>query len=192
MSNLITIQDIRNVRPIAANIDINRYEQFIEEAQNLDLKQALNSCSKDFVYFLTQNTTVARIQLLLEGGTYTYQNETYSIVGLNKALALYAYARIIEATDLTVTGHGIVQKTNDWSNNSAVERVAHQAQNARTIAYQYVGEVVDLLCRLAADYPEYGGVSNAPKSFTATRVNKFDKTKLKSDRFIGYGGSRYR
>lgn len=173
MAALIDITAVKACRPIAANADVSRYEMFIDSAQNIDLKETLNAnCSKDFLYFVTQNTGLDRIKLLLNGGTYEYQGNTYSFVGLKKALALYAYARILEGTQLTVTGNNLVIKRNDWSNEMDTTGVKNMIASARSEAYQYVQEVVLLLCRLSSDYPEYGGYSNPPKSINFTVVDR--------------------
>lgn len=178
MPSLITIDHIRSVRPVAANIDVNRYEMFIEAAQNVDLKQALNAhCDTDFVYFLTQNQDVARVQLILEGGTYEYNNDTYEFSGINKALALYAYARIVQGTQATVTGDSVSFLQTDWAVNASVDQVRQMAQDARTQAYTYVEEVVTMLCRKSDDYPEFtAGRASKPKAtFGMVQIDKFNR-----------------
>ncbi len=177
MITLITAQDVRDARPLASNVKDKRIEQFILEAQDIDLRQALNTCGKDFLQYILANTSDSDIQLLLTGGTYTYSSETYSFVGLNQVLALYSYARIVEGTQYTVTGHGVVKKQTDYGELATDGSINAIASKARTVASQYMGGVVTMLCRLSATYPQYGGISNAPKSFNITGVQRLRTNK---------------
>ncbi len=175
MGNLITIADIRLVRPVADNIPADKYEFAIHEAQKTDLKKALNNDCKDFLHFIEQNVGVTRIDLLLNGGTYEFGDDTFSFEGLKVALAYYAYARLISNTDITVTGNNVVKKTNEWSELLDEPRMEKQNNIAKGIAYGYVQEVILLLCRKPADYPEWGGQSDAPTGFGMTVVDKHQR-----------------
>lgn len=173
---LITAQDVRDVRPIAGNIKDARIEGYIKEAQNVDLKVSLNTCGKDFVNYILNNTTDSDIELLLQGGEYTYDGETYGFTGINAALALYAYARTVEGSQFTVTGSGVTKKRTDYSDNAEKSDITALAASARTVAYSYMAEAVEMLCRLSDTYTQFGGVSNAPQSFRISGISRFKRT----------------
>lgn len=173
---LITIADIKAVRDISENINqTKRINNFIEEAEQVDVKPVLNACGKDFFYYITlkndESPVDADIEKLLAGGTYVNSSgETISFNGLRKVIALYAYARIIQNNAVHITATGNVQKNNQYStslqqgssfgvNRQGIEK---PAQEARTTAATYFEEVKRFLNDQSDLFPMYSSSGKRP------------------------------
>lgn len=161
---LITVDDIRNIRQIAKNIDLERVNIYIREAEMLDLMPrigaefyqklsnlgpiVLEKCRKtlqteDGEIIATENEYDLPINewKFLNGGYYlTCDGEKRHCEGIRTALCYYAYARFIRSHSLQTTPFGVVTKTGDESSSVDMHTVAAMSSEARKIADEYLSQ----------------------------------------------------
>ena len=82
MPNIITIQDIKEVRPLA-QLDPQRVDPYINEAQENDLRPILGDAL--FYDFIT-NIDTTKYRELLNGKTYTKNNYSIFFPGVKPML----------------------------------------------------------------------------------------------------------
>jgi len=126
----------------------------IEEAEQLDIKPAIGTT----LLRLLSSESSERINDLLNGCEYTGRDgEAASHKGIRKALAYYAYARLVRAAGAgRLTRYAYVQNDADWSHHSdAADRQAAY-EEAFGIADSYMQEIIHFL-RSSSAYPEYKG-----------------------------------
>jgi hypothetical protein len=122
MKFVITIDNIREFRPIARQITPDRILPYIQEAQQLDLKRLLGDAL--FLDFLTkfddstQGATYTAYQNLLNGVNYTYGGNTIEHPGLIGYMAYSTLARFFANNQVNATSFGIVQK--NWEGSEPV------------------------------------------------------------------------
>ena len=140
---------LRSLFEISIETDV-RIETRIEEAQIKDIKTVLG----DALYWdFVNNITLPKYALLLNGGTYlNCENNTVSFEGIKKALAYYAYARIIES-NIAVTRYGAVQKKVDLSEPIPTTTIARASAQNISMAVVYMNEVASFLDKMKEDYP---------------------------------------
>lgn len=161
---LITVDDIRKIRQIAKNIDQERVNIYIREAEMLDLMPrigaefyqklsnlgpiVLEKCRKtlqteDGEIIATENEYDLPINewKFLNGGYYlTCDGEKRHCEGIRTALCYYAYARFIRSHSLQTTPFGVVTKTGDESSSVDMHTVAAMSSEARKIADEYLSQ----------------------------------------------------
>lgn len=161
---LITIDDIRKIRQIAKNIDPERVNIYIREAELLDLLPrigaefyqklsnigpiVLEKCrtklqTEDGEDIATENEYDLPVNewKFLNGGYYwTKDGEKRRFEGVRAALCYYAYARFIRSHSLQTTPYGVVNKTGDDSSNVDIKTVAAMSEEARKIAEEYLSQ----------------------------------------------------
>lgn len=161
---LITVDDIRKIRQIAKNIDTERVNIYIREAEMLDLMPligaefyqklsnlgpiVLEKCRKtlqteDGEIIATENEYDLPINewKFLNGGYYlTCDGEKRHCEGIRTALCYYAYARFIRSHSLQTTPFGVVTKTGDESSSVDMHTVAAMSSEARKIADEYLSQ----------------------------------------------------
>lgn len=128
------------------------FNRFIREAQMFDLKGLV---CEDLFQDLTSETPVRDYTLLLEGGSYTFEDKKYEFAGLKAVLAYFAYARYIFVGHQVDTPMGIKVKENqDATGVSQSER-----RDVRTMYKQQADllwqDCERYLMRNAIQYPEY-------------------------------------
>lgn len=107
---LIDKIEIAKHREISNNVRDNKINPYIEDAQRLDLKPLLGEKLYNAIVKTPTDHT-----LLLDGGEYEYEGETYDHPGLKKVLSIYAYARYVMFGSYTDTAFGFVEKSNQDS-----------------------------------------------------------------------------
>lgn len=151
MTNLATFADIKAVRPISNLVNSEaRADMYLTEAQNFDVAQSIGIA---MIADLITNPSTAPNALLLSGGTYTYNNTTYECLGLKKAIAYYAYSRILKNNPVNATAFGIVQKQSDFSDPSPVANIAAAVRDAEAAGRFVLQSCIDLIQRNPANYP---------------------------------------
>lgn len=155
-----------NVRDIAANISADRLRNFIREAENIDIRNAIGvdvwrrlsdygpvQIDNEGSLLLDErgcpilvNTEYAvsdEEAKLLMGGYYISECgcEEY-FEGLLLALGYFAYARILREQSLNVTAYGVVVKEGELSSPADTKAIAAAALNARNIAEAYLGNTL--------------------------------------------------
>lgn len=156
---ILLIDDLKRLgRPTTADGALTA--TCIEEAEQLDVKPVLGA----ELYKAAGSETSARMGDLLDGCDYRdCNNVLHTCNGLRKALAYYAYARLVRATGYgRLTRYSLVQADNDWSHQSDPKERQDAYDEAFSIADKYMQEVVAMLRCNRDKYPEYRnkGVKN--------------------------------
>lgn len=135
--------EIAKHREISKNVRDDKINPYIEDAQRLDLKPLLGERLYNAI-----NKTPANHTLLMDGGEYTYEGETYDHPGLKKVLSIYAYARYVMFGSYTDTAFGFVEKSSQDSKSvgDAHKRTLY-TQNQNTAA-AYFEEVALYMSRV--------------------------------------------
>lgn len=158
---LIELQDIQKIRSVASNIDIEKINNYIREAERLDLipvitydlykrldgegveaievgvdrygiAELLADEQGNPIVVEGENTTAET--LMLEGGEYYDRcHRVQYIEGVKVALSYLAYARLVRNHQTQVTPFGVVSKMGDDSNPTDQHTVASVANDARNI-----------------------------------------------------------
>ena len=155
---LINKTEIAKHREISKNVRDDKINPYIEDAQRLDLKPLLG---ERLYNALVKNES--KHTLLLEGGEYEYEGESYDHPGLNKVLSIYAYARYVMFGSYTDTAFGFVEKSSQDSKSvgDAHKRTLY-TQNQNTAA-AYFEEVALYMSRTDYEFwrtdckPTYSG-----------------------------------
>lgn len=163
---LIGVKDIQDIRSVANNIDPKKVEIYIAEAEMLDLipiigmelYNRLESGEGVIVVGIDEfgvpqlladeegnpivemeNRTTAE-ELMLNGGKFFGRccGKLQRIDGLKKALAYFAYARLVRNHQVAVTPFGVVSKMGDDSSPTDARTVAATANDARNIGLAIV------------------------------------------------------
>lgn len=140
---------LRTLFEISVETDV-RIEARIEEAQIKDLKTVLGDA---FYWDFVNNIALAKYVLLLNGGTYlNCEGNEVSFAGIKKALAYYAYARIIES-NIAVTRYGAGVKKTELLEPINASVIARASAQHISMAVVYMNEIASFLDKQKADYP---------------------------------------
>lgn len=104
---LWTYTDQQEIRPIDEN-NAHLFEQMQTEVQNHDLQKLIG-----FEFYNELLNNIGDYDLLLSGGTYTFENRTYTFKGLIYICAYLFYARYIRESRINDTFTGFVTHTAD-------------------------------------------------------------------------------
>lgn len=137
---IITVEDIRAVRPIAHNIDSGRVDMYIREAEILDVVPAISAELYE-VLDAGENLTTEQ-EMMLNGGYYYDGCAKCKFEGLKVATAYLAYARFMRNNQVNVTPYGVVAKVGEESATTEHRIVVAQAQEAENIGQALLAEAV--------------------------------------------------
>ena len=154
MANLIVLSDIQDFRSVSSNLENDRVDPLILEAQLLDIRNVLGPA----LYLdMVKNITDPIYVDLFNGVEYIDKsiNETVSFEGVRAALAYYSYARLLLNQDLHVTASGLVEKDEQWSKSTEEKRIQRQVSAARLAARAHEEEYLAFLRENSTDYPIY-------------------------------------
>lgn len=172
---LITQDDIKAFRP-TAELDNERINPFIKEAQFSDLKPVLNAALYlDFLKKFDDNDSAdyAKYQELLLGKEYTVNGITYLFEGVRPMLVYYALARFVTSNPVNITRMGIVTKRTDNSDPTDPALIRGFINEMRSTALGYQNEVIKFLCDNSTSYPLYQLAGGSSKSAKSTSFNFF-------------------
>lgn len=141
MPNIITIQDIKEVRPLA-QLDPQRVDPYITEAQENDLRPILGDAL--FYDFIT-NIDTTKYRELLNGKTYTKDGYSIFFNGVKPMLCYFALARITQNNSINLTSYGAVQKRVDGSDPIDQRILGALITELRDVANSYQTRVIDFL-----------------------------------------------
>lgn len=151
MNVLVDLSDFTSFRQLTSNIDMNKLNPYIIEAQNFDLRPVLGEA---FFYDIIVNPTTIPHNTLINGNDYQNSDDkTVHFEGLKAALCYFAYARYIESGGTHSTSYGLVSKTNDYSQPTPDKTIARMVTQARSSAKGYLDDVLKFLSLNADDYP---------------------------------------
>ena len=182
---LINIDDIREYRDVALNINQNKIDTAILDAQRQDLRSVLGDpLYLDFTkkVFLKTDADFDKYQELLNGKEYTLNNFTLEFYGVKPMLVRYAYARLAKTGNKKVTRYGQVKKITDQSNPVSSEENFEDVTDARSSALVYQEDLIKFLTNNTTIYPLWDvDETTAPSNssgfeFTSARNvdNRFD------------------
>ncbi|MDR2087117.1 MAG: hypothetical protein LBP72_08070 [Dysgonamonadaceae bacterium] len=163
MENHLTTPDNikQNTRPVSSNLDNNRIEIYIEEAEQINIKPRIgDALFIDLLeYVLSEDKTAfpAEYETLLNGGEYltTLCGETRkkTFKGLLSALNYYVYARLVKHNDSNVTRFGFVQKDDEYSSRHDLKIKLAEEKDALTVADIYIADCIQYLKANAKNIP---------------------------------------
>ena len=160
---LIDIDTIRTFRPVAENIDAERVNIYIDEAERLDILPAIGgelfkmlrnlgviTIDEDGTQLADENGTPivsmeegelpSDVHFLLDGG-YWDRGDCGGVVrfeGIRAAEAYFAYARLVRNNSYSVTRFGVVVKESDDSSPASGTAIAAIAGDAYKIGEEYL------------------------------------------------------
>lgn len=170
---LVTIEDMRRVRPIVQNIQrFEKFEQFVKQAQMLDIRPILGP--RLFAELLDLRDD-ERFQDLLNGEAYQDASSIDVIfVGLKDIICLFAFSRFIIQHGVTVTESGAVQKQGQDSQPVDWKMLDKQSREAKTEAIAYVEDLRQYLFYKRDDFPLYNsttmGIDYRKSSLTSFKI----------------------
>jgi hypothetical protein len=188
---IISLQDLLEVMPIA-EIPQERIDQYICEAQELDLRPVLNDALY-YDFMLKYNTVgdpmYTAYQNLLNGTTWLTNGVTVQFCGVKPMLARYALARFIPMNGVNVTRYGNHRKLNDKSEAIEQTSITYVVNNMRSAAIAYQNQVTYYLQMNPSTYPLYARLPD--KSVNKTGMSFFSSRGPNSRPFGWYDGVFY-
>lgn len=141
MANLITPSEISTLAR-EVFIDDTKASLFITEAEDMDVRPALGD--KMLKYVRDNADTLTD---LMNGTTYVYNGRTYTFSGLKRAVAYYAYARIVVGGDVEVTRSGLRSRDSDYSHQAPLEERQQVSRECSAIADRHMNQLLDYIRR---------------------------------------------
>jgi hypothetical protein len=153
MISLVTLSDLDQYKYIASSVKNSiTWPQFVSEAQMFDVKIWIGDGLLNELITQSPVFSPANI-LLLDGGSYVYQGNTYLFQGLKAAIIYYAFARFTNRTAFNYTAAGIVVKDSDLSTPISDKIMQRLETEARLMAEAIKCEIITFLDRNYASYP---------------------------------------
>lgn len=173
MTALITIDDIKSVKPISQNIDVQKkLNTFIIEAQDFDLKPLLGD--ELFILMHAGLTSSPQEQIMLDiwnEKIYTKNSVQYISHGLKKVLCFYSWARYELNANTQQTAFGAVDKSNQYSKSSDYKIIQEQVAQARAGAVAYQNSVLQYIIFHASVYPKWRGGNFDSQASSGIKIN---------------------
>ncbi len=156
---LLTLAEINQYRDLSLNLDTTRIDQSVRESQ-LD---ELNSFLGEELYLLfiedwDDNLKVFQQQIFIdlwEGVDYDLKGKQIRYYGLQPAISLYAYSRMLDNLQLNATRSGAVTFIDDESEPTEQAQIATKVKSARGQALVYLARADKFLQEKKVDYPQY-------------------------------------
>ena len=154
MAQLLTKEILLDrARSVELNINYDaKVKPIVNEVQQYDVKMQLGEAFYNLLIDYLDakeggGTANAHLDLLMNGGAYTYDNNKYRFDGLYTAVAYYTYARMIksQAGNLGVTGY---RTPNDQYNSLADLKDRQTAYtDVKSMADSYMADCLSYLKR---------------------------------------------
>ena len=154
MAQLLTKEILLDrARSVELNINYDfKVKPIVNEVQQYDVKMQLGEAFYNLLIDYLDakesgGTANAHLDLLMDGGAYTYDNNKYRFDGLYTAVAYYTYARMIksQAGNLGVTGY---RTPNDQYNSLADLKDRQTAYtDVKSMADSYMADCLSYLKR---------------------------------------------
>lgn len=164
---LITPSDVKTkARDISQYVSDEKIQIYIEESENIDIKNALGDA-----LFLDIKEHSENYTSLLDGNRYeTECGEKRVFTGLKAALAYYSYARLVKNGDGNVNRFGFVKKDSEYSTRSDLKEKVMAYNDAFSVADRYLKECVRYLNDCNSQYPLYKGQGRIKANRTVFRI----------------------
>ena len=158
--------EIARHREISKNVKEEKINPYIEDAQRLDLKPLLGEKLYNAIDKASADHT-----LLLDGGEYEYNGETYDHPGLKKVLSIFTHARYVMFGSYTDTAFGFVEKASQDSRPVAdAHKRSLYTQNQQTAA-AYFNEVAIFMSRTSYDLWKTSGCAPRRSGFNISKIS---------------------
>jgi hypothetical protein len=141
----VLLSDIQDIGNVASNIATIRLTACIDEARRLDLQPSLTAELLNKIDI--DNASPLTYATLRAGGTYVYEDVTYSFAGLKKTLAYFVYARLKKRNSSSVTAFGNVVKTDPNSDPESEKSIARVASEYFNTGVSYLADCMDYIGR---------------------------------------------
>lgn len=155
---IISPSNIYEFRPLAKDIPADRIMPYIQEAQQIDLKQLLGDALwLDFLnrFDVSADSKYAVYQQLLVGSTYTYGSVTLENPGLIGYMSYMTLARFYANNQISATKYGLVMKLNDQSQPLDAKAVQNAITELRSNALALQNDIVKFLTANGTSFPLY-------------------------------------
>ncbi len=169
---IITIDNIREFRPLPASMQAARILPYIQEAQQIDLKNLLGDAL--YLDFMTkfddsaQGATYTAYQDLLNGKSYSYAGQNVEHPGLVGFMAYSALARFFANNQVNATSFGVVQKEWEGSTPVSSDMIRQTVTELRSNALALRADIEKYLTANSTTYPLW-----APKDGPVTNGAMF-------------------
>ena len=154
---LLTKADLNQYRDLSLNLDDTRIEQSVRESQIDELNAFLGE--ELYLLFIEDwNGTAFDTQKFIdlwEGVDYDLKGKTVRYYGLQPAISLYAYSRMLDNLQLNATRSGAVTFIDDESEPTEQAQIATKVKSARGQALVYLARADKFLQEKKVDYPQY-------------------------------------
>lgn len=171
---IITIDDVREIRPITANTNQDHIEPYIIEAQEQELKQLLGQSF--YFAFVTdlEGGGSPENELLFDGGEYENGNQTWNFRGVKEFLSFAAFARYVIRNNQQVTRFGVVTKVVEESTAVSTAMANQERSDARAVQMSVQREITEFLEANPTDYPLFRERSTTPtkQSFKFSKIER--------------------
>jgi len=153
----------------------DQLQHHIRAAQNVDIEPVLGNV---FFFDMIENRDDAKYTLLLNGGSYDFDNKTYHFMGLRAALACYAYGRYVLTSNIVNTPFGTQTKQNaEYAMPVSSKQLQEAAQEKKSEALKYLSDCLLFLNRKASDYPLWSerssNINSLPQTVRFGRPKKY-------------------
>ena len=153
MDNIITIDDIANVKPITPN-NKTKAGQLIREVQDLWFSKLLG---REFYDWLL-NKEAKDVSDLLNGCQFTdCQGNQRNNPGLKKVLVYLFWSRYVYDINVTDTPTGMVAKTRQDSEQLSMGHLNNLSSQYETMAMNYFEGVRAYIMANSSEYPLFKG-----------------------------------
>lgn len=171
MKHLTTIENIKSDTRFVSNVlDPKKIDIYIDESEQLNIIPAIGTnLFIDISEFINGVNPVDRTfskefggsypdyDKLLNGGIYTIYEygvkRRYIFKGLTETLNYYVWARIVKNNNYTVSRFGLVNKTDQYSQNAELKERLVVEKDALSIADRYLSDVLKYLILNNNIYP---------------------------------------
>ena len=154
----ITQDAFATYKDLSEHMDTPLMEAAIRESQILDISEFLGP----ELYLLMQNDftapdtwATAKYQELFEGVDYTNAGKSIRMHGVQPMLSLFAYARMLDQLQLSVSRGGPVTYITEESEVTTQAQIKTKVINSRAVAIRYQQEVQEFLLAKRTDYPTF-------------------------------------
>ena len=127
-------------RPLSANIDKDKINAYITEAEQMNIKPVLGDDL--FLSILEKGEDDENYSLLLYGGTYKVNGKIHSFAGLKSATSYYVFAKYLMIGDVNATRFGVVMKDDSYSARISSSERSNAYSDTLEVANFYLQECV--------------------------------------------------
>lgn len=156
MKLIISVENLKEFRPLSEDIPPVRINPFIQEAHQIDLKNLLGGALYVDLLAKFDNSGAseyAAYKQLIDGLSYTSGGVTLEHPGLVGFLCYSALARFYANNQINVTKFGIVNKTNDQSTPVEYKVIQASIEEMRSNALALRVDIIKYLQANPTSYP---------------------------------------